>query len=254
MVPAELSRQGANLKVTFPFSAPTAAAVFHRADTLWIVFDSTATIDVAALVGEASRTIRSAEFTRDGDAGIVRLRLDHPHLSSMVTEGPGWSLTIGDTVVDPTRALDITRNLIGPTRASVTIVFDEPHRLHRIRDPEVGDDLLVVTGFAPARGFINEQDFVEFHALASTQGVVIEPLADDLHVELAADKVVIGRPGGLTLSSFAAKRAARQRATASDVRRAGLGPRPAGDLWRAPVAADRRRSGGAGEQADAAAA
>ncbi len=131
----------------------------------------------------------------------MRLRLDHPHLSSIVTEGPGWSLIIGDTVVDPTRALDITRNLIGPTRASVTIVFDEPHRLHRIRDPEVGDDLLVVTGFAPARGFINEQDFVEFHALASTQGVVIEPLADDLHVELAADKVVIGRPGGLTLSA-----------------------------------------------------
>ena len=54
----------------------------------------------------------------------------------------------------------------------------------------------------PARGFINEQDFVEFHALASTHGVVIEPLADDLHIELKhGDKVVIGRPGGLTLSA-----------------------------------------------------
>jgi hypothetical protein len=200
-VAVEMSRQGANLKLTFPFPAQTAAAVFHRADTLWIVFDSTSAIDLAALVGEASRTIRGAEFSRDGDAGIVRLRLDHPHLSSIATEGAGWSLTIGDAVADPTHALDLTRNLIGATRASVTVSFDEPHRLHRIRDPEVGDDLLVVTGFAPARGFINQQDFVEFHALASTQGVVIEPLADDLHVELSADKVVIGRPGGLTLSS-----------------------------------------------------
>jgi tetratricopeptide (TPR) repeat protein len=200
-LPVELSRQGANLKVTFPFLTPTAAAVFHRADTLWIVFDSTSTIDLAALAGEASRTIRGAEFSRDGDAGVVRLRLDHPHLASIATDGAGWSLVIGDTVDDPTHALDITRNLIGPTRASVTVAFDHPHRLHRLRDPEVGDDLLVVTGFAPARGFINEQDFVEFHALASTQGVVIEPLADDLHVELAADKVVIGRPGGLTLSA-----------------------------------------------------
>jgi hypothetical protein len=59
----------------------------------------------------------------------------------------------------------------------------------------------VVTGFSPVRGFIDEHDFVEFHALASTQGVVIAPLADDLHVELSADKVLIGRPGGLTLSS-----------------------------------------------------
>jgi hypothetical protein len=200
-VPAEMSRQGANLKLTFPFLTTTATAVFHRADTLWVVFDSRSTIDLAALVGEASGTIRGAEFSHDGDAAIVRLRLDHPHLSSIVPEGKGWSLIIGDTVADPTRALDITRNLIGPTRASVTIVFDQPHRLHRLRDPEVGDDLLVVTGFGPARGFINEQDFVEFHALASTQGVVIEPLADDLHIELAADKIVIGRPGGLTLSA-----------------------------------------------------
>ncbi len=200
-VTVEMSRQGANLKLTFPFPAPTAAAVFHRADTLWIVFDSTSAIDLAALVGEASRTIRGAEFSRDRDAGIVRLQLDHPHLSSISTDGAGWSVTIGDAVADPTHALDITRNLIGPTRASVTVSFDQPHQLHRIRDPEIGDDLLVVTGFAPARGFINEQDFVEFHALASTQGIVIEPLADDLHVELAADKIVIGRPGGLTLSS-----------------------------------------------------
>jgi hypothetical protein len=196
-----MSRQGANLKLTFPFSAPTAAAVFHRADTLWIVFDSTSAIDLAALVGEASRTIRGAEFSRDRDAGIVRLQLDHPHLSSISTDGAGWSVTIGDAVADPTHALDITRNLIGPTRASVTVSFDQPHQVHRIRDPEIGDDLLVVTGFAPARGFINEQDFVEFRALASTQGIVIEPLADDLHVELAADKIVVGRPGGLTLSS-----------------------------------------------------
>ena len=175
--------------------------MFHRADTLWIVFDSKSAIDLTALDGEPSRTVRGAEFVREGDAVVVRLRLDHPHLSSVVTEGQGWTVTIGDNVADPTRALDITRNLIGPNRASVTIIFDEPHQLHRIRDPEAGDDLLVVTGFAPARGFINEQDFVEFRALASTQGVVIEPLADDISVDLAHDKIVVGRPHGLTLSS-----------------------------------------------------
>jgi tetratricopeptide (TPR) repeat protein len=200
-VAVELSRQGANLKLSFPFLTPTAAAVFHRADSLWIVFDSKSAIDLAALNGEASRTIRGAEFTRDGDTGIVRIRLDHPHLSSIATDGPGWTVTIGDTMVDPTRALDIARNMIGPNRASVAVSFEEPHQLHRIRDSEVGDDLFVVTGFAPARGFVNEQDFVEFRALASTQGVVVEPLADDVNVEIAPDKVVISRPGGLTLSN-----------------------------------------------------
>ena len=59
----------------------------------------------------------------------VRLRLDHPApLEHRSPKDKGWSLTIGDTVAGPTRALDITRNLIGPTRASVTIVL-RPSRI-----------------------------------------------------------------------------------------------------------------------------
>jgi tetratricopeptide (TPR) repeat protein len=197
----ELSRQGANLSLSFPFRAPTAAAVFHRADMLWIVFDSKVDIDLSALDGEPSRTIRGYDFTHTADADIVRLKLDRPHLSSVAVDGLLWTVEIGDSVLDPTRALDITRNLVGPNRSSVTIPFEEPQRLHRLADPEVGDTLVVVTALPPARGFIHEQDFIEFRALASTQGVVIEPLADDINVELVPDKVVVGRPAGLTLST-----------------------------------------------------
>jgi len=200
-VAVELARQGANLKLSFPFMAPTAAAIFHRADMLWIVFDSNADIDLSALDDEASRTIRSANLTRTPDADIIRITLDHPHLSTVDTDGPGWTVQIGDSSLDPTRALDITRNLIGPNRSSVTIPFQEPHQVHRIADPEAGDQLIVVTAFAPARGFINTKDFVEFRALASTQGVVVEPLADDVKIEIAPDKVVVSRPSGLTLST-----------------------------------------------------
>ena len=57
-VAVELSRQGGDLKLTFPFKTPSGAAVFQRADTLWIVFDSKADIDLSALDGEPSRTIR----------------------------------------------------------------------------------------------------------------------------------------------------------------------------------------------------
>jgi hypothetical protein len=200
-ISVELIHQGADLKLSFPFMTPTAAAVFHRADTLWLVFDTKATIDVDALSSESSRTIRGVAYNREADVGVVRIELDHPHLASVAAEGSGWTVTVGDSVTQPTHALDLARNMIGANRASVAVAFEEPHGLHRLHDPVVGDDLLVVTGFAPARGFISEQDFVEFHALASTQGVVIEPLADDLTVELATGKIVIGRPGGLTLST-----------------------------------------------------
>jgi tetratricopeptide (TPR) repeat protein len=199
-VAAALTRQGANLKLSFAFTTATAAAVFNRADTLWIVFDSNADIDLSALDGEASRTIRGAEFTHAPDADIVRIKLDHPHLASVDIDGPTWTVQIGDSAIDTTRALTMSRNLIGPNRSSVTIPFDAPHLVHRLDDPDAGDTLVVVTAFAPARGFLNERDFVEFRMLASAEGVVVDPLADDVKVELAPDKIIVSRPMGLALS------------------------------------------------------
>ncbi len=202
-VRVELQRQGDNLKLTFPFAVPTPASVFRRADTLWLVFDTPADIELAPLNGEPSRTISSATLTRSGDARVVRIRLARPRLTSLVGEGPDWTIVIGDVALEPTQPLVLQRNIVGPSRASATIPFENPYRLHRLYDPEVGDTLLAVTALGPARGFVKAQEFVEFSALASTHGVVIAPLADDLTVDLAADKIVIARPGGLTLSTSA---------------------------------------------------
>jgi hypothetical protein len=200
-VAVELVRQGANLKLSFPFATATAAAIFTRADTLWIVFDSNVDIDLGALDGEASRTIRGAEFTHTPDADVIRIKLDHPRLSTVDIDGPVWTVQIGDAAIDSTRALTITRNLIGPNRSSVSIPFDAPHLVHRLDDPDAGDTLMVVTAFPPARGFINGRDFVEFRMLASAEGVVVDPLADDVKVELAPDKIIVSRPMGLALST-----------------------------------------------------
>ncbi len=208
-VTVELRRQGDNLSLLFPFGAPTPAAVFRRADTLWLVFDTAAKIDVGALNSDSSRMIRSAAVLRpQEDEAVVRIKLERPRLASMAAEGRGWAITIGDTMLTPTRPLGIARNIVGPNRASITVPFDEPHTLHKIADPEIGDTLLVVTALGPARGFLRSQDFVEFRALGSTHGVVLQPLADDINAELAADKVVVSRPGGLTLSAGASGRQA----------------------------------------------
>jgi tetratricopeptide (TPR) repeat protein len=196
----ELGRDGANLKVSFPFKTTVPAAVFHRADMLWVVFDSKTNMDLSALDNEPTRTIRSYTVTHTDDADIVRLKLDRPHLSSVSADGAVWTLEIGDSVLEPPHALEVTRNILISNRSNASIAFDEPQHVHRLTDPELGDKLLVVTGFAPERGFINTQEFIEFRALASTQGVVIEPLADDVEVNLAPDKIVVERPSGLTLS------------------------------------------------------
>jgi tetratricopeptide (TPR) repeat protein len=60
---------------------------------------------------------------------------------------------------------------------------------------------MVVTATPPVRGFIKRQDFVEMSLLESIHGVAIHPNSDDVTAEIASDKIILGRPGGLTLSS-----------------------------------------------------
>jgi tetratricopeptide (TPR) repeat protein len=201
LVVAELTQSGDALRAEFPFVAATPAAVFHRADMLWLVFDSAAKIDLAALNHDTSRVIRSATLERgaDGEA-IVRIKLERPRLTSLEADGPGWIVTIADTAKVPSRPLYINRSIVGKNRASITIPFDNPRKLHVIADRDVGDRLMVITALAPARGLLKGQNFVELRALPSTQGVVLQPLADDITAELAVDKITVVRPSGLSLS------------------------------------------------------
>ncbi len=196
-----LRQPGDLLLAEFPFAVATPAAVFSRADTVWLVFDSTAKIDIGALANDPTHAIRSAvlEHGADGEA-IVRLKLERPRLVSLEADGPSWNVTVADTVTTASRPLIIARNIVSKGRASITVPFEKPSKLHWLTD-HGGDRLMVITSLGPARGFLKGQNFVELRALPSTHGVVLQPLADDLTAELSVDKIVIDRPGGLSLSS-----------------------------------------------------
>jgi tetratricopeptide (TPR) repeat protein len=202
-VVAQLSREGDSVRLHFPFAKPTPAAVFRRASTLWIVFDSKAALDVAGLEGDTSGTIRKIEVKPSQDGQVVRVQLERPRLVGARLDQATWTVSIGDAVTEETRPLGLMRNVAGTKRPSVTIPFDRPREAHKIVDPEIGDTMLVVTGFGPARGFLKPQDFVDFRALPSTHGVALQPFADDVLMELSADKIIVSRPQGLTLSGIA---------------------------------------------------
>jgi tetratricopeptide (TPR) repeat protein len=198
-------RDSEGLHVTFSFATVTPAALFRRADTVWLIFDTTKPIDLAPFKSNGGAIIAEVKLLPLPKGQAIRIRLNRPQMPSLVGDIKGgnanWTLTFADTMQTPTQPLAATRNITDPTLANVTVALAKPGRLHRVVDPEAGDTLLVVTAPPPVRGFIKRQDFVEMSLLESIQGVAIRPNSDDVTAEIAPDKITIGKPGGLTLSS-----------------------------------------------------
>ena len=204
VVVSGVQQSGETMRIEFPFAVATPAAVFQRADTLWLVFDTPTQIDLTAIQADNDNGVREVLFDRAKDgAAIIRFKLTRPRMSSIVADGPTWIVAIADTTTASTKPLTVARSIVGKNRASLAIPFDDPRAIHDVADPDIGDRLLIVTALGPARGFLKAQDFVELRALPSTHGVVVQPLADDITAELGADKVSISRPAGLSLSATA---------------------------------------------------
>jgi len=204
-VVADVRRHGDALRITFPFAQPTPAAVFRRADMIWLVFDNAVPIAIGKIAAASGSGVRSATVTPSRGGQVVQLKLDRPKLTSAGTDGNAWTVIVGDMMLEPTQPLGTVRLVQAGGRASVTIPFNDPRQFHRLADAEVGDTLLVVTALGPARGFLKSHEYVEFNALVSTHGVALQPLADDVAAELGSDKIVVTRPGGLILSNAGAR-------------------------------------------------
>jgi len=198
-------RDSDGLRLTFSFATTTPAALFRRADTVWVVFDSTKPIDVAPIRNKGGALIAEATRVPLENGQAIRIRLNRPQMPSLVggdqPDRARWTVTFADTMQTPTQPLVTERNVADPSHANVTVGLAKPGLVHRLVDPDAGDTILVVTAPAPVRGFIKRQDFVELSLLESVHGVAIRPNSDDITVQTTPDTIILSRPGGLTLSS-----------------------------------------------------
>ena len=197
-------RDSDGLRVTFPIQVATAAAAFRRGDTVWLVFDTPKPIDVEAIRTKGGAMIGEVGRVPLDKGQAVRIRLTRPLVYSLASEEVGketnWLLTLADKIQSTPLPLMMSRNITDPALANIAIPFANPGQLHKLTDPDAGDTLYVVTGQRPVRGFIKRQDLVDLSLLESAHGIAIRPNSDEVGVEVGADKVILGKKGGLTLS------------------------------------------------------
>lgn len=195
-----VSSTGSTVRVTFPFDADTPAAVFRRADTVWMIFDTQQEITAPPPSDALSSIATGLEIVPAGDTKIVRLDLSSERLATLGSEGRSWVLSLGDQVLGATEPMTLERERDSNGLYEIRVDAARPGQVHMFRDPLVGDTLRVVTVMPPARGLARDLDYVDFDALRSSHGLVIKPLNDTVGVDIDGDTVLVTAQGGLTLS------------------------------------------------------
>ena len=192
---------GETLRISLPFGVPVAGAVFQRAQTLWMVFDTDAELDFTAIARVGADRVDDVSVVVSGRMQVIRVKLKRRYLVTASPQSRSWLVSVGDLVLDPTTPVALERALRTDGRSKVVANLPDNGNVHWISDTGVGDQLAVVTAYGPARGMIKRQEFVEFAALPTAHGLAIKPIADDLAVRIAYADVVITRDSGLTVSA-----------------------------------------------------
>src|SRR6185437_3574188 len=110
----KVNRDSDGVRLVFSFPTATPAALFRRADTLWLIFDSGKPIDLEPIRGRGGPAIADIGVVPLEKGEAVRIRLSRPQLPSLsgedLPDGTSWTLAFGDAVQAPSQPLLAIRN------------------------------------------------------------------------------------------------------------------------------------------------
>lgn len=190
-----------SIRLTFPWTEPTKAAVFQRDNRVWMVFDRKTDFDLTGLGPVVRERLGDPEIVELEAASALRFA---PPERVLVTAGERdnrWVVTIGDMIVEPTRPVGITRAWSVTGEPQVIFDVESVGSIHWVRDPVIYDTIAIVTAKGPPQGLLAPRNFVEFEALSTAQGLAFVSRADDLYVSETPRGVTVSRGSGLTLSA-----------------------------------------------------
>ena len=171
--------------VFLPLAAETGAAAFRRGDTAIAVFGERRPLDLGALHDDPG--FGGAAIQLLPAATLLTMKLPPATELRLTRVIGGWTLAVGPTGA-PVRP--ITAAAAGP---ALKFAADGAAQVVVVPDPETGENLLVGTQLRPGQGIGVSRHAAQFTLDPSWQGVVVEPLSDQVSLH--------GLPDGFLLSS-----------------------------------------------------
>lgn len=220
---AQASVQGEGaVAVRFDWSDPVGAAVFRRGDVLWVAFDRRANIDTAAMVQDGAGLITSAEQVPSNLGTVLRLTTAEGVNPDIKRSGLAWILEFLEQPLFPSAPLRADAQPNSPLGARLFVSVPEPGNVIAFRDPEVGDNLMVVPVIPLGHGVSRPWTYPQLHILPSKQGVVVKPVSDDIRVRPLRQGVEMTSAGTLQISSVSAEEKANVELEAALAASAGM--------------------------------
>lgn len=204
----EITRGRDTIRIRFPFNKDTPAAIFERAGQLWMLFDTTAKIEIEPLQQALKQDVSDIRIDTTGATQIVRFRPKKQALVSSQSDETSWIVSMIDQELIPTEQIRLRRRTNEQGLQELHLQGTNIFANHILRDDVVGDILQVATLFPPARGNLERRHFVEFSILPTVHGLVVKPYADDVRVAKIEGQSLITRAQGLTLSDGVTRSAA----------------------------------------------
>ena len=177
-----LTARPAEVSLTIPWTEPAAAAVFRRAEYLWVVFDRYKQVDVQRLATQGAPYITFVEQLPYRNNTILRM-VTRPDVNPTTRrDGLNWILDFRSMPMRPTRAIEINAQIDRPS-PNLYLPVTEGGRTVAVEDPEVGDYLLVVPVIPLSYGVYPERSFTDLDMPVTAQGVVVIPKSDGVRAQ-----------------------------------------------------------------------
>ncbi len=205
VVHAKAARTGPDLRVTFTYAAPVGSAAFRRGDSIWILFDDNAKIDLSELQRDASQHIRGYKTFNTGTAGGVRFEVPpSTQIEAQVSNGGAqWLFAFAEKRAATPKELKLHREADGSGPGKLIGDLQNVTAIHTVKDPVIGDHISIATALGPVTGIQSTQRFVEVTALPSAHGLAFEISADGVRFNKRKDQVVVETGRGLSLTPSA---------------------------------------------------
>ncbi len=188
------------IEIAIPFPQLPSAAAFSRGSSIFFVVDSRQSMDIGSIIAGSSGGVQAVRVARTGRGQVFNLKVPQPRIVGLTSVGNAWILSIGEKPLEPTRPISLVPGFTSDGRTGLKTRLGGIGTVNWIDDPDVGDQIAVVTLQPPMRGMIRDRNLVELKLPVTAHGLAFEAHADDLSVTVAGDELMVTRNSGLTVS------------------------------------------------------